>query len=106
MTKESPPFAEAANLANTVGQIGCVTSLASLVIIGVAFGGGRFLDNWLGTGGVLTVVLMLGSFPITLFAIVRLSILLMSRAQPAAPAKPAPRQPAPASDEQEEENQE
>lgn len=106
MSNESPPFAQAATLANTVGQIGCVTSLVSLVIIAAAFFGGRFLDEWLGTGGVLTVLFMLGSFPITLFAIVRISILLMSRAQPAAPAKPAPRDRAQAPDEQEEENQE
>ena len=81
MSQENPPFAEAAKLANTVGQIGCVTSFVSLLVIGVAFGLGRFLDDLLGTGGILTVVLMLGSFPITLFAIVKLSILLLSRAQ-------------------------
>ncbi|MBP6470323.1 MAG: AtpZ/AtpI family protein [Chloroflexi bacterium] len=68
-------------MANLVGQVGCVTGLVALVIIGISFGLGQFLDNYLGTRGIFTVVFMLGSFPVTLFAMVRLSLMMVARAQ-------------------------
>ncbi|MCB8984979.1 MAG: AtpZ/AtpI family protein [Ardenticatenaceae bacterium] len=68
-------------MTNLVGQVGCVTGFVALIIIGIAFGAGRFLDNYLGTQGIFTVVFMLGSFPVTLFAMVRVSLLLVARAQ-------------------------
>lgn len=68
-------------MTNLVGQVGCVTGLVALVIIGVSFGLGQFLDNYLGTRGIFTVVFMLGSFPVTLFAMVRLSLMMVARAQ-------------------------
>ena len=66
---------------NTVGQIGCMTSLASGVIIGIAFFIGRFLDQTFGTHPWLLLVLLFASFPVTLFAIVRLSLSMMERAR-------------------------
>jgi hypothetical protein len=69
-------------LANLVGQVGCVTGLVALVIIGVAFGAGWLLDDWMGNERrVVTVILMLGSFPVTLYAMVRISLLMLARAQ-------------------------
>lgn len=68
-------------MTNLVGQVGCVTGLVALVIIGISFGLGQFLDNYLGTRGIFTVVFMLGSFPVTLFAMVRLSLMMVARAQ-------------------------
>ena len=68
-------------MTNLIGQVGCVTGFVALIIIGVAFGVGRFLDSYLGTQGIFTVVFMLGSFPVTLFAMVRISLLLVARAQ-------------------------
>ena len=68
-------------MTNLVGQVGCVTGLVALVIIGVSFGLGQFLDSYLGTRGIFTVVFMLGSFPVTLFAMVRLSLMMVARAQ-------------------------
>ena len=69
-------------LANLVGQIGCVTGLMAIVIIAIAFGAGWLLDNWMGNERrIITVLFMLGSFPVTLFAIVRISLLLLQRAQ-------------------------
>lgn len=68
-------------LASLVGQVGCVTGLVAVVIIAVAFGAGRLLDNLLGTGGILTVIFMVGSFPVTLFAMVRISLNMVQRAQ-------------------------
>jgi F0F1-type ATP synthase assembly protein I len=66
---------------NLVGQVGCLTGIVALVIIGVAFIAGRFLDNYFGTQGVFTVIFMLGSFPITLFAMVKISLHLVAKAQ-------------------------
>jgi hypothetical protein len=69
-------------LANLVGQIGCVTGLMAIMIIAIAFGAGWLLDSWMGNERrIITVLFMLGSFPVTLFAIVRISLLLLQRAQ-------------------------
>lgn len=69
-------------LANLVGQIGCVTGLMAILIIAIAFGAGWLLDDWMGNERrIITVLFMLGSFPVTLFAIVRISLLLLQRAQ-------------------------
>ena len=81
MSKDSQ-IRQTAVLANLVGQIGCVTGLAAIVIIAVAFGAGWLIDDWMGNESrYATVILMLGSFPVTLFAIVRISLLLLQRAQ-------------------------
>ena len=68
-------------MTNTVGQIGCMTTLASAVIIGISFFIGMWLDQLLETDPWLTVGAVVASFPITLFVIVRLSLTLMDRAQ-------------------------
>jgi F0F1-type ATP synthase assembly protein I len=76
----------AAHMAGLVGQIGCVTSFASFIIIGIAFAAGRFLDSMLETGGIFTVLFLIGSFPITLYVIVRISLFTLSRVQQQQPA--------------------
>lgn len=69
-------------LANLVGQVGCVTGLVAILIIGVAFGAGWLLDDLVGNERrIITVIFMLGSFPITLFAMVRISLAMVERAQ-------------------------
>lgn len=68
-------------LANMVGSIGCVTSFASFVIIGIAFGLGYWLDGLLGTEPFILFAALLGSFPVTLYVIVRISLSAMARAQ-------------------------
>lgn len=68
-------------LANLVGQVGCVTGLVAIVIIGLAFGAGWLLDDLLGNDKrFLTMLFMLGSFPITLYAMVRISLGMLNRA--------------------------
>lgn len=67
----------AALLATVVGQVGCITVL----IIGLALGAGLLLDKFLGTKAIFTVVLMLGSVPVSLYIIVRLSMNAAARAQ-------------------------
>lgn len=51
-------------LAVVTGQVGCLTVL----IILVAFFAGRWLDNQFGSDALFTVVLMIGSIPVTLVA--------------------------------------
>ena len=76
-----PNLRHAAALANTVGQVGCVNGIVALVIIGVAFAAGWYLDDFLGNERrIFTVIFMLGSFPLTLFAMVRISLLILARA--------------------------
>lgn len=69
-------------LANTVGQIGCVIGLVAIIIIGIAFGVGYLVDTWMENERQwVTIILMLGSFPITLFAMVQVSLRMMARSQ-------------------------
>jgi len=72
---------QASNLTGLVGQIGCITGLVSIIIVGIAFAIGRFLDSTFETGPLFTILFLLGSFPITIFATVRLSLFVMKRAQ-------------------------
>ncbi|MCA9935505.1 MAG: AtpZ/AtpI family protein [Anaerolineales bacterium] len=78
---QNSQISQTAVLAGLVGQVGCVTGLVAVVIIAVAFGGGRLLDSMLGTGGIITVILMVASFPVTLYAMVRISLNMVQRAQ-------------------------
>ena len=50
------------------------------MIIAVAFGAGWFLDNLLGTNGVFTVLFLVGSFPITMYVILRIALATAARA--------------------------
>ena len=68
-------------MTNTVGQIGCMTTLASAMVIGLAFFVGQLLDKQFGTSPWLLLITLSASFPVTLFVIVRLSLSLMERAQ-------------------------
>lgn len=68
-------------MANLIGQVGCVTGLVALIIIGLSFAVGQFLDNQFGVRGIFTVIFMLGSFPLTLFAMVKLSLYMVAKAQ-------------------------
>lgn len=78
---QDPNLRQAAALTNTVGQVGCVTGIVALVIIGVAFGAGWFLDDFLGNERkIFTVIFLLGSFPITLYSMVRISLWMMGKA--------------------------
>ena len=78
---QDPNLRQAAALTNTVGQVGCVTAFAALIIIGIAFSAGWFLDGYLGNERkIFTVIFMLGSFPVTLYAMIRISLWMMEKA--------------------------
>ena len=68
-------------LANTVGQIGCVIGFVAIIIIAIAFGAGYLIDSWMENERQwATIILMLGSFPITLYAMIQISLRTMARA--------------------------
>ena len=68
-------------LANTVGKIGCVIGFVAIIIIAIAFGAGFLIDRWMGNERQwATIILMLGSFPITLYAMIQISLRTMARA--------------------------
>ena len=81
MTQRKSPDNDAAAYANLISQIGCTTSLASIIIIAVAFAAGQLLDNYLDTRGVFTVLFLVGSFPVTLYVILRIALSTAARAQ-------------------------
>lgn len=77
-----PNLRQTAQLTNLVGQVGCVTGIVALLIIGAAFAAGWFLDGLMGNERkVLTVIFLLASFPVTLYAMVRISLWMVGRAQ-------------------------
>ena len=49
-------------LAAVAGQVGCLT----LLVIIVTLFGGLWLDSWLGTKPLFTVLLLVGSIPVTI----------------------------------------
>ena len=58
-----------------------MTGFVALAIIGLAFGAGWFIDDFLGNERkIFTVIFMLGSFPVTLYAMVRLSLWMVAKA--------------------------
>lgn len=81
MSKSKRQNEYAAAYAGLISQIGCVTSIASIIIIAVAFFAGQFIDNYLGTRGIFTVLALVGSFPVTLYVIVRVALSNVARAQ-------------------------
>ena len=68
--------------ANLVGQVGCVTAFVAIFIIAIAFGIGWFIDDLMGNERKFaTVIMLLLSFPVTLYAMVRVSLLMVGRTQ-------------------------
>lgn len=77
MNKNQPDINQTSLLAGIVGQVGCIT----IIIIGLALGAGVLLDRFLGTEPIFTILLMVGSVPVTLYIIVRVSLYATARAQ-------------------------
>jgi F0F1-type ATP synthase assembly protein I len=78
---QDPNLRNTANLVNTVGQAGCATGVVAILIIAVAFGIGWLLDDLLGNERrFLTIGFLLLSFPVTLFAMVKISLFIVGRA--------------------------
>lgn len=65
-------------MAAVAGQAGCLT----LVIIFIALGAGLWLDSRFDTKPIFTVVLMVGSVPVTLFSMIKVVQRATSRIEP------------------------
>jgi|GEM_PF-6812273 len=68
------------NVFNVVNKVAIVV----ILIIAVALGLGTLLDRWLDTGRIFTLLFILGSVPLTLTAIYRISLSVVSQARPQA----------------------
>jgi hypothetical protein len=78
---QDPNLRNTANLVNTVGQAGCATGVVAILIIAIAFGIGWLLDDLLGNERrFLTIGFLLLSFPVTLFAMVKIGLFIVGRA--------------------------
>lgn len=75
--QQQQQIAQTALLANVVGQVGCGT----VILIALCFGGGVLLDKFLGTKPIFTILFTVGSVPLTLYMIVRLTLASVTRAQ-------------------------
>lgn len=65
-------------LAGVAGQVGCLT----LVIVILALFGGLYLDKLLDTKPLFTILLMVGSVPVTLFVMFRVVKTATDRIKP------------------------
>lgn len=68
-------------MVNLASQIGCMMSAAAVIVIGLAFGAGYLLDRVFDTGNILTIVFLVGSFPVTLFAMIQIGLRMQMRMQ-------------------------
>jgi magnesium-transporting ATPase (P-type) len=68
---------QSAAIAGIIGQIGCLT----VIIITIALIAGLYLDRFLDTGRLFTLLFVVGSVPITLYVTVRVSLTAVARIQ-------------------------
>jgi F0F1-type ATP synthase assembly protein I len=76
--KDRFQYAMNLTLASIAGQVGCLT----LVIIFVALFAGLWLDRTMDTKPLFTIVLLIGSVPVTLFLMFRVVRAATSRIKP------------------------
>ena len=67
-SKQSQPLSLALTLTSVMSQVGCVVVL----LIGLALGAGILLDNFLETNRIFTAIFIIGSFPVTIYVVLRL----------------------------------
>ena len=80
------PAANAMALGGILGQVGCLT----VAVVLLALGAGLWLDARLGTRPAFTLVLVLGSVPVTLYLMFRIVLAGARRLQGAPDASPSP----------------
>ena len=69
-SKQSQPLSLALTLTSVMSQVGCEVVL----LIGLALGAGILLDNFLETNRIFTAIFIIGSFPVTIYVVLRLVI--------------------------------
>jgi F0F1-type ATP synthase assembly protein I len=77
-----PSTQQTADSLALASSIGCMVPLVSLFIIGASAGLGYLIDQLLGTDNVFFMLGIIGSFPVTLFALMRTSLYMVRRNQP------------------------
>ena len=77
MNKDQKQIAQTALMAGVVGQVGCAT----VIVIAVALGAGFLLDRFLDTRPIFTIIFLIGSVPVTLYTIVRVTMTAVNRTQ-------------------------
>ena len=77
MNKDQKQIAQTALMAGVVGQVGCAT----VIVIAVALGAGFLLDRVLETRPIFTIIFLIGSVPVTLYTIVRVTMTAVNRTQ-------------------------
>jgi F0F1-type ATP synthase assembly protein I len=68
-------------MVNMASQIGCMMSASAVIVIGLAFGAGYLLDRVFDTKNIFTMVFLVGSFPVTLFAMIQIGLRMQMRMQ-------------------------
>lgn len=81
--KSTTTYAINLGLAGFAGTVGVVT----LAIVVAALIAGLFLDRLLNTRPLFTILILLGSVPVTLFVMFRLAMGAISKMKPDQPAK-------------------
>jgi hypothetical protein len=76
---ENSQLNKTAVMLNMASQAGCMMPMAAVLVIAIAFGSGYLLDTILDTGNVFTLILLVGSFPVTLFVMIQLGLRLQLR---------------------------
>ena len=76
------------SLVSVGGQVGCAILFIILIALAVGIG----LDRLLGTKAVFTIILFLGSFPVSLYLTYRLTIRSVNTANSSQPASVKPKQ--------------
>lgn len=56
-------------------------SASAVIVIGLAFGAGYLLDRVFDTDNIFTIVFLVGSFPVTLFAMIQIGLRMQMRMQ-------------------------
>ncbi|MCB8949781.1 MAG: AtpZ/AtpI family protein [Ardenticatenaceae bacterium] len=78
---ENSQLNQTAVMINMASQVGCMMSGAAVLVIGLAFGAGYLLDRLFDTGNILTIIFLVGSFPVTLFAMIQIGLRMQMRMQ-------------------------
>jgi hypothetical protein len=82
--QDRPRYSFGATLAMVTGMVVVVVGLSVIV----ALIGGMWLDKILGTKPILTVALIVMAGPVSLYAVYRITTSVLSRMNPALPARP------------------
>ena len=77
LMSQNSNFQYTSAMAGVVGQVGCLV----ILMIGVALAAGMFLDRYLETDGIFTVIFLVGSVPVALYLTMRVAMNAANRVQ-------------------------